>query len=100
MRAKLVSAQTDFWFRRGVYDQFVQLLAEKTKALKMGDGMGPESQIGPLIGEEAVQKVSAHISDALASGGSLVAGGGRKGNTLFFTPTVSGESNARLPFVF
>lgn len=77
-----------FLVQAGVYDQFVQLLAEKTKALKMGDGMSPESQIGPLIGEEAVQKASAHISDALASGGSLVAGGGRKGNTLFFTPTV------------
>jgi succinate-semialdehyde dehydrogenase/glutarate-semialdehyde dehydrogenase len=73
----------------GIHDAFVERLAEATAALRVGNGFDPESEQGPLIDERAVEKVEAHIADALAGGAEVVTGGGRHelGGT-FFEPTV------------
>ncbi len=73
----------------GVYDAFAEKLAEKVAALPVGDGLSGDAQIGPLIDEDAVQKVTDHIADALSRGASALKGGGRHslGGT-FFEPTV------------
>jgi succinate-semialdehyde dehydrogenase/glutarate-semialdehyde dehydrogenase len=73
----------------GVYDTFARKLAEAVGRLKVGDGLQAETQQGPLIDEGAVQKVEAHIADALARGAKVTTGGGRHalGGT-FFQPTV------------
>ena len=73
----------------GIYDAFAKKLAEATLALKVGNGMEEGVVQGPLINEEAVLKVEEHISDAVAKGARVVAGGKR--HTLggfFFEPTV------------
>jgi succinate-semialdehyde dehydrogenase/glutarate-semialdehyde dehydrogenase len=73
----------------GVYDAFAAKLAEAVGALKVGPGLAGDSQQGPLINEEAVQKVERHIADALAKGARIVTGGKRHalGGT-FFEPTI------------
>ena len=73
----------------GIYDAFVEKLAGAAAALKVGDGLAPGTEQGPLIDANAVAKVEEHIADALAKGGRLVAGGHRHalGGT-FFEPTV------------
>jgi succinate-semialdehyde dehydrogenase/glutarate-semialdehyde dehydrogenase len=73
----------------GVYDAFAEKMAKASAALKVGDGMEPGVQQGPLINAEAVAKVKAHIADAVAKGARVVAGGGAhaKGGN-FFQPTV------------
>ncbi len=73
----------------GIHDAFAARLAARVSALRVGDGMDETSEIGPLIDMGAVEKVEAHLADALARGGRLVAGGGRHalGGT-FFEPTV------------
>jgi succinate-semialdehyde dehydrogenase / glutarate-semialdehyde dehydrogenase len=72
-----------------VYDAFAAKLAAKVRELKVGPGTEAGVTQGPLITENAVKKVEAHIADALAKGASLVAGGKRHalGHT-FFEPTV------------
>jgi len=72
-----------------VYDAFAAKLAEKVKAMKVGNGMEPGVVQGPLIDKAAVEKVEEHISDALAKGAKVVVGGKRHalGGT-FFEPTV------------
>ncbi|ADG18149.1 succinic semialdehyde dehydrogenase [Paraburkholderia atlantica] len=73
----------------GVYDTFAKKLAEATAALKVGNGMEEGVVQGPLINEDAVLKVEEHISDALAKGARVVAGGKRhKLGGFFFEPTV------------
>lgn len=77
----------------GVYDAFVEKLAEAAKALKVGKGIDEGTEQGPLIDANAVSKIEEHIADALAKGGRLVAGGHRHalGGT-FFEPTVIADA--------
>lgn len=73
----------------GIYDQFARLLAEKAGALAVGDGLAGATQQGPLINERALQKVEAHVADALGHGAKLLTGGARHANAgTFYQPTV------------
>jgi succinate-semialdehyde dehydrogenase/glutarate-semialdehyde dehydrogenase len=78
-----------FYVQGGVYDAFAARLAEKARALKVGDGREDGVMQGPLISEAALEKVERHVADALARGATLACGGRRhaRGGT-FFEPTV------------
>jgi succinate-semialdehyde dehydrogenase/glutarate-semialdehyde dehydrogenase len=58
----------------GVYDAFSRRLAETAGAMKVADGSEPGAVIGPLIDTKAVEKVEAHIADAVKKGARVVAG--------------------------
>jgi succinate-semialdehyde dehydrogenase/glutarate-semialdehyde dehydrogenase len=73
----------------GVYDAFSMKLKEAVEALKVGPGTEDGVTQGPLINAAALEKVEAHIADALAKGATIVTGGARHergGN--FFEPTI------------
>jgi succinate-semialdehyde dehydrogenase/glutarate-semialdehyde dehydrogenase len=61
----------------GVYDAFTKRLAETAGAMKVADGFEPGAVIGPLIDMKAVEKVEAHIADAVKKGAKIVTGGKR-----------------------
>jgi len=72
-----------------VYDAFAAKLAEKVKGFKVGAGTEPGVVIGPLIDENGVKKVEAHVADALGKGAKVMLGGKRHAlGGLFFQPTV------------
>jgi succinate-semialdehyde dehydrogenase / glutarate-semialdehyde dehydrogenase len=73
----------------GVYDAFTKRLAETAGAMKVASGFEPGAVIGPLIDMKAVEKVEAHIADAVKKGAKVVTGGKRaaQGGS-FFEPTV------------
>ena len=73
----------------GVYDTFTKRLAETAGAMKVADGFEPGAVIGPLIDRKAIEKVEAHIADAVKKGAKVVTGGKRaaQGGS-FFEPTV------------
>lgn len=78
-----------FYVQDKVYDEFVRKLAAGAAAIRTGDGFDPQVQQGPLIDRQAVAKVSEHVSDALARGARLEAGGGAHAlGGLFYQPTV------------
>jgi acyl-CoA reductase-like NAD-dependent aldehyde dehydrogenase len=60
---------------RPIADEFVQRLAEKTKGLKAGDPKEPDTIIGPLISEAALECVKGRVDDAVSRGAKLLAGG-------------------------
>jgi succinate-semialdehyde dehydrogenase / glutarate-semialdehyde dehydrogenase len=78
-----------FYVQDGVYDDFVEKLAARVSAMKLGRGIEAGTDIGPLIDAAAVAKVEEHLADALAGGAKILAGGARSelGGT-FFQPTV------------
>jgi succinate-semialdehyde dehydrogenase/glutarate-semialdehyde dehydrogenase len=80
-----------------VYERFLQKLSERVRSLKVGDGFSEDVVQGPLITGRAVEKVEAHISDAVSKGAVIVAGGKRHalGGT-FFEPTVISGANASM----
>ena len=71
----------------GVYDAFVEKLAARAAAMKVGNGFEPGVAQGPLIDGQALAKVEAHVADAVARGARVVVGGSRIGER-FYTPTV------------
>ena len=79
-----------FYVQAGVYDSFVEKLAAKSRAIKVGNGFETGVSQGPLIDDQAVAKVESHVADALAKGARLVAGGMRVDGMgeRFYTPTV------------
>jgi succinate-semialdehyde dehydrogenase/glutarate-semialdehyde dehydrogenase len=79
----------------GVYEEFSRRLVAAVGKLKVGNGVEPGVNQGPLIDEKAVQKVEQHIADALAKGARLAAGGKRHelGHS-FFQPTVLADVTA------
>lgn len=78
-----------FLVQSGIYPQFAQRLAERVKALQVGDGREDGVVVGPLIDDDAVAKVISHIENAEALGAQILTGGqphALGGN--FFEPTV------------
>ena len=78
-----------FLVQDSVYEEFTAKLSRSVSGLKVGNGMEAGIQQGPLIDMRAVEKVEAHISDAVGKGARVVVGGKRHalGGT-FFEPTV------------
>ncbi|MBH9966961.1 NAD-dependent succinate-semialdehyde dehydrogenase [[Bacillus] enclensis] len=70
-----------------IAEEFTQRLVKKVNELKVGNGLEEGVDIGPLIDEDAVEKVQKHIDDAVSKGAKVVTGG-KAGKGLFFEPTV------------
>ena len=81
----------------GVYDAFAAKLAERVSKMKIGPGNEDGVMQGPLINEAGLNKVEAHVADALAKGATALTGGKRHalGHT-FFEPTVLINANANM----
>lgn len=80
---------TRFLVQDSVYDKVVGSFTEAAKAVKVGNGMEPSVEMGPLANERRIPALEALINDALEHGAELKTGGhriGNKGN--FFEPTV------------
>jgi succinate-semialdehyde dehydrogenase/glutarate-semialdehyde dehydrogenase len=75
-----------------IHDSFAAALKIAVETMKVGNGMEDGVTQGPLINQAAVEKVEAHVADALARGGFLITGGKRHalgGN--FYMPTILGD---------
>jgi betaine-aldehyde dehydrogenase len=86
-------AGTRLLVQRPVYDTFVERYAQRTRALKVGDPMAPETNIGPLISRGQLNRVSEYVEIGRQERGRLLAGGevaadGSLANGHFYQPTV------------
>ncbi|HEX4123002.1 MAG TPA: NAD-dependent succinate-semialdehyde dehydrogenase [Verrucomicrobiae bacterium] len=79
-------AANRIYVQRGIHDRFVERLVEKTKALKVGDGLEPDVQIGAMIDANAIKKAEEHIEDAVKRGARLLCGGKRLDRPGHFFP--------------
>jgi betaine-aldehyde dehydrogenase len=73
--------------------EFVERFVEHTKSLRIGNGMDPDTDIGPMISEKARARVEDQVQRALQQGAKLLYGGRRLdvGPGYFFSPTVLTE---------
>ncbi len=78
-----------FYVHESLHDAFVEKLAQASKRLVIGPGLDKGVQLGPLIDQQAINKVVQHVQDAVAKGARVMTGGKRHalGGT-FFEPTV------------
>ncbi len=82
-------SSTRFLIQREAYADFVEHFVAATQALKMGDGMDPQTQVGPLANPRQLAKIEQLIADAVEKGARVLAGGeALPGAGFFFQPTV------------
>jgi succinate-semialdehyde dehydrogenase/glutarate-semialdehyde dehydrogenase len=82
-------ASNRIYVERSIYAKFLEAFVAQTKALKIGDGLEPGVEIGPLINEAGLQKALEHIQDATKRGARLLCGGNKvKRPGWFLEPTV------------
>ena len=75
-----------------VYDEFVNRMVKRTKKQKVGDPFDPQTNQGPQISQEQLDKVMGYIDSGRQSGANLLCGGKRIGNQGYFVePTVFGD---------
>ncbi len=77
----------------GIHDEFLERLVERTGQLRLGDGRKEGSDVGPLINEDALEKVASYVEIARQEGDEVLTGGQRasgKGldHGFFFQPTI------------
>src|SRR5690606_11796809 len=60
---------------RPILDRFTEAFAARIAALKVGPGLDPTTEIGPLMHARAVEKVAAQVIDAQARGARVITGG-------------------------
>ena len=78
-----------FYVHESLHDAFVEKLAQASKRLVIGPGLDKGVQLGPLIDQQAINKVEQHVQDAIAKGARVMTGG--KPHALggtFYEPTV------------
>ncbi|MGB5838980.1 MAG: aldehyde dehydrogenase family protein, partial [Brucella anthropi] len=95
MAAKFATSGQDclaanrIFVQRGILKAFTKAFAVRIEALKVGNGINPTVEIGPLMHSRAVDKVEEHVRDAEKRGSKILVGGNRlRENSLFFEPTL------------
>jgi succinate-semialdehyde dehydrogenase/glutarate-semialdehyde dehydrogenase len=88
-----------------IYDKFADMLTEKVRSMKTGNGLDDGVVVGPLINNQGLSKVSRQVKDCVDKGAGILCGGGEvkslndRGGS-FFLPTVLRDINTNmLPFV-
>ncbi|AWM28629.1 NAD-dependent succinate-semialdehyde dehydrogenase [Sinorhizobium fredii] len=77
------------YVQSAVHDTFADKFVARVRELRVGDGFSSGATIGPMIDSHAIEKIEAHVADALAKGAELRCGGKRIGRQgTFFEPTV------------
>lgn len=80
---------TRFYVQENRYKEFIDGFTERTKALKVGNGMDDGVQMGPLIADRRLEVMDSFVADAKSHGAKLTTGGERMANQgYFYAPTV------------
>ena len=84
-----------------VYKEFLDRFADRVKALRLGDGLDPKTEMGPIINETQLQTIMKYVEIGKNEGANLVTGGhraesGKLGNGWFHEPTIFGDTDPHM----
>ena len=89
---QVCAAYSRFYVHRSRVDEFVTRVAEGAAAKRVGPGLDPETELGPLVSQRQLERVDGHVQKAIAGGAELVTGGGRAPGLpesgAYYAPTV------------
>jgi aldehyde dehydrogenase (NAD+) len=74
---QICSAGTRLYVQRSIYDEFVEKVAAFAKTLRVGDPLDPETQLGPVVSAEQLDRVSTYLALGKEQGAKALAGGAR-----------------------
>jgi len=82
-------AGSRLYVQQSRFDEVVEGVANIAKSIKLGPGMNAETQMGPLVSDEQLRRVTGYLDSGQLEGATAVTGGGRYGDTGYFVePTV------------
>jgi phenylacetaldehyde dehydrogenase len=85
---------------RDSFDEVVNGVADIAKSIKLGPGIDPGTQMGPLVSEEQLTRVTGYLESGQEEGATAVTGGGRYGDRGYFVePTVFTNANPGMKIV-
>lgn len=80
---------TRFYVQDNVYERTLEAFVQATEALKVGDGLDPETRMGPLANPRRRDAIAGLVDEAVSVGARIATGGRRRGNLgNFYEPTV------------
>ncbi len=93
-------AGSRLYVEQNIFDDVVNGVANAARNIKVGEGFAPDTQMGPLVSEEQLNRVSGYLDAGLAEGAEAVCGGKRaSGSGYFVEPTVLVKTNQKMKVV-
>jgi phenylacetaldehyde dehydrogenase len=93
-------AGSRLYVEKAVFDEVVDGVAERAKKIRVGSGLDPKTQMGPLVSEEQLRRVCGYMESGLAEGAKAVAGGRKAGDKGYFVePTVFVDTTENMKIV-
>jgi succinate-semialdehyde dehydrogenase / glutarate-semialdehyde dehydrogenase len=77
---------TRFFVQDAIYDRFTEAFTDKAAALKIGNGLDPANEMGPLANDRRITAMETLVADARAKGARVTTGGTRIGNRGYYFP--------------
>ncbi|MGE3148167.1 MAG: aldehyde dehydrogenase [Pseudorhodoplanes sp.] len=97
---QVCTAGSRLYVQRRKYDEVIEGVADIAKKIKVGPGLAPESEMGPLISKKQLERVTGYVQGGVADGAQVVTGGQRAGNQGYFMqPTVLSNTNPDMKVV-
>lgn len=90
-QGEVCSAGSRILVEKSIHSKLVEMMAEKARQIRLGDGLDPNTKMGPLVTAAHRERVESYIQIGKASGAKLVCGGQRPGtlpNGYFIEPTI------------
>ncbi|WP_293859739.1 NAD-dependent succinate-semialdehyde dehydrogenase [uncultured Alsobacter sp.] len=83
---QVCTSPTRFFVMEDLYERFTSAFVEKAKSIRIGDGLDPATQMGPVANHRRIEALEAMVADGRARGAKVLTGGERVGNRGYFFP--------------
>ena len=93
-------AGSRLYIEKDMFDKVVSGVADEAKKIKVGPGFEPDTDMGPLVSKEQLERVTGYLESGLSEGAEAVVGGRKKpGSGYFVEPTVMVKTNSDMKVV-
>ena len=93
-------AGSRLYIEQNIFDRVVDGVAQQAKKIRLGPGMDPQTQMGPLVSNDQLQRVCGYLESGVSEGAKATTGGKRAGNKGYFVePTVLVNTNPKMKVV-
>ncbi len=93
-------AGSRLYIESNIFDRVVDGVSQQAKKIRVGAGMDPQTQMGPLVSHEQLQRVCGYLESGFSEGAKATTGGKRSGNKGYFVePTVLVNTNPKMKVV-
>ena len=94
------TAGSRLYAHKRVFDRLMQGVADRAGQIRVGHGLDPQTQLGPLVSDEQFKRVTGYLDAGRQQGAKVVTGGSRVGDQGYFVqPTVLTETNPEMSIV-